>query len=644
MTTPDPFRWNKEGDCGLSIPRDTKHLVSHEVMYEGEITHIKDRSLFVDASIPSRRFFLAGALILGLMAALLGRAFWMQVIQGGTFRELADRNRLRRDVLPARRGIVRDREGRVLAENIPSFDVRMIERSLPAGPREREEALGRVGRLIGATVGEIEAVFASSTDPDDSVVVRRDIPYDRAIGVKILAADIPGLEVAVGSKRQYTLSSELPTLSHVLGYISGITREELKTKKSEGYRQIDLIGKTGVEASYESQLRGVPGEKVYEVDARHRVTATVGEREPVDGQDLYLTLDLDLQRAAEKQLKAAIERAKIKRGAVVILDPRDGSILALASWPAYDNNIFSGTVSSTQYKALIVNPEHPLLPRAWAGAYPSGSTIKPVISAAALAEGIVTPRTVVYSVGGLRIGPWFFPDWKPGGHGATDVRRAIAWSVNTFFYYVGGGYDRFVGLGVDRLTNWMRRFGLGSKTGLDIPGEVAGFVPSREWKEKVKNERWFIGDTYNLSIGQGDLLVTPLQVALFTAEIANGGYKLTPRIGMKYGRPDEHVVEVASGRSEERVAAADVVQTVRFGMRDTVIYGSGRALADLPFPAAGKTGTAQWRSDKANHAWFTSFAPFEKPEIVVTVLLEEGEEGSRTAVPVAEEILRVWGY
>ena len=188
---------------------------------------------------------------------------------------------------------------------------------------------------------------------------------------------------------------------------------------------------------------------------------------------------------------------------------------------------------------------------------------------------------------------------------------------------------------MDRLTDWMRRFGLGSKTGLDMPGEAAGFVPSREWKEKVKGERWYIGDTYNLSIGQGDLLVTPLQVALFTAEIANGGLKITPHF-MKYqtsnvGRP-----------TSERVAPEDAVQTVRLGMRDTVIYGSGRALAGFPVPVAGKTGTAQWRSDKANHAWFTAFAPFEKPEIVVTVLLEEGVEGSRTAIPVARAVLDAW--
>ncbi|MFH1077888.1 MAG: penicillin-binding transpeptidase domain-containing protein, partial [Patescibacteria group bacterium] len=209
-------------------------------------------------------------------------------------------------------------------------------------------------------------------------------------------------------------------------------------------------------------------------------------------------------------------------------------------------------------------------------------------------------------------------------------------------YHIGGGYEGFVGLGVDKLTAWMRTFGLGAKTGLDVPGESAGFVPSQAWKESVKGERWYIGDTYNLSIGQGDLLVTPLQVASYTSTIANGGFAVVPHFGLKHSRPDEESVTVPVRRSEERIASEEAIETVRLGMRDTVAYGSGRALAGMPFEVAGKTGTAQWRSDKDNHAWFTAFAPFDNPQVVVTVLLEEGVEGSSTAVPVAKEILQAW--
>jgi penicillin-binding protein 2 len=245
----------------------------------------------------------------------------------------------------------------------------------------------------------------------------------------------------------------------------------------------------------------------------------------------------------------------------------------------------------------------------------------------------------VLSNGGIRVGQWFFPDWKAGGHGVTNVRSAIAWSVNTFYYYIGGGYGSFDGLGVDRISRWMHQFGLGSRTGIDLPSEAAGHVPDPAWKLANRKEQWYVGDTYNLSIGQGDLLVTPLQVALYTSEIANGGKKLIP-----------HLFQSASGTgaglsftTTTRVGAPDAAyQVVREGMRDGVVYGSGRALSALPFAVAGKTGTAQWNSQANTHAWFTSFAPYERPEIVVTVLLEEGGEGSSVAVPVARQVLSAW--
>jgi penicillin-binding protein 2 len=626
----DPFRWRTEGE-GMRVNRDASEMVQHEIMYEDDITHIKHHPLYMGSSIPISRFRVMLGLVFFLVMGLMGRAFWMQIVNGASFKDLAERNRLRHDIILPRRGIIRDRNGKVLAENVPAFDVRITERLLPEDLNQREELLASLGRVIGMPVGDIEGLMASSTDPDERLVLKRDIPYDRAIAVNIFSADAPAVEVAVGSKRKYPESKDIPSLSHVLGYVSGINRDELEKRRDEGYRQIDVIGKAGIESTYESMLRGNPGERLLEVDSMHKITAVVGEKESVDGKDLTLSIDLDLQRAADHALQKGMDAAKVKRGAAIVMNPRDGSILAIVSLPAYDDNIFSGSVSSTLYRELIENPDHPLLPRAWAGTYPSGSTAKPVISVAALAEGIITPKTTVFSTGGLKVGPWFFPDWKAGGHGAVNVRSAIAWSVNTFFYYVGGGYDRFVGLGVDKLTEWMRKFGLGSKTGIDVPGEASGFVPSREWKEQTKSERWFIGDTYNLSIGQGDLLVTPLQVASFTSTVANGGFIVTPKIG-----------DTPVKRAADRIASEYVVETVRLGMRDNVTYGSGRALSDLPFPAAGKTGTAQWRSDKDNHAWFTSFAPYDNPEIVVTVLLEEGKEGSSTAVPVAKEILKAW--
>ncbi|MCR4278588.1 MAG: penicillin-binding protein 2 [bacterium] len=638
----DPFLWRKEGEYGLELDLDSSSSIRHEVLYEEDISSIADTAMRVGDPIPRRRFFLVQLTIGFLIALLVVRAGWIQVWEYDSHLARAEGNRLRTEILPARRGLIRDRNGVILAENTPSFDVLLLRRFLPLDPAEMGEVLGALGREIGMSIEDVQHDLDDADINEDHVLIQRDIPYEQAISIQILASTYPAIDVVVGHKRKYAYSNEFISLSHILGYVGLVNPKELAEHRAEGYRQVDGIGKTGIESSNESTLRGTPGARIFEVDSKHQITATVEERLPIDGEDLYLTLDFQLQKMAEESLKKVLANRNVKRGVAIALDPRDGSILAVVSLPAYDNNFFSGQVSSTEYARLIQDESHPLLPRAWAGTYPSGSTIKPVVAVAALEEGIVTPKTSVFSVGGIQIGPWFFPDWKAGGHGMTNVRFAIAWSVNTFFYYVGGGYQDFVGLGVDRLTSWFRAFGFGAQTGLDVPGELSGFVPSQQWKLETKGEGWFIGDTYNLSIGQGDLLVTPLQIARMTAEVANGGYAVTPHFVKSTGCGEQEAECLADGAQGDRIASELSVATVRQGMRETVVYGSGRALAGFPVPVSGKTGTAQWRADRENHAWFTAFAPFNDPEIVVTVLIEEGEEGSVTAVPVARDILWEW--
>jgi penicillin-binding protein 2 len=263
-----------------------------------------------------------------------------------------------------------------------------------------------------------------------------------------------------------------------------------------------------------------------------------------------------------------------------------------------------------------------------------------VISIAALEEKIIDERTSFLSTGGIRIGQWFFPDWKAGGHGITDVRKAIAESVNTFFYYIGGGYQDFIGLGVEKIVKYAKLFGLGAQSGIDLPGESAGFLPTEEWKEKVKGEAWYIGDTYHMAIGQGDVLVTPLQVANYTAVFANGGKLYRPHLVKEIlSGNDKPIREVETVPVRENFVSNYNMNIVRQGMRQTVTGGSARSLSTLPVTVAGKTGTAQWSSQKANHAWFTGFAPYENPQIIITVLVEEGVEGSTISVPIAKEVL-----
>lgn len=629
---------------GMHVTLEDPEVVRHEVYFEESVTTVRDRPLFVGDRFSQKRIFLFSALMIISLALLIGRAAWMQIVQAESYSLQADANRLRKTPIWPRRGMIRDRQGIVLADNVPRFQVTMTPGRLPSGEEERLLLLGRAARLLGLSVRELtDAADVTGFARDEASLVAQDLSYPQAMNVAVALPSLPGFALEVRPKRRYPLSAEIPSISHVIGYVGKLSPEEYELRRQSGYRRADEIGKTGVERTYETDLRGTIGEQISEVDALGRHQANVRAAPSVDGQELHLTIDARLQRIAEQAFAEQASHANTTRGAVIALDPRNGELLVAASFPGYDDNVFSGGVSSTVYQALTTKKDQPLFPRAWAGAYPSGSTVKIVISAAALAEGVVKPGTHVLSVGGIRIGSWFFPDWKAGGHGSTDVRHAIAWSVNTFFYYVGGGYESFLGLGSDRLASWMKKFGLGERTGIDLPGEATGFVPTRTWKESTTGEKWYVGDTYNLSIGQGDLLVTPLQVAAYTSAIANGGALVTPHVLREAGNADsgEFQAKPFPFRSETIVDDATLA-VVRAGMRDAVTFGSARALSILSFPVAGKTGTAQWSSTGNTHAWFTGFAPYDHPEIVITVLLEEGGEGSSYAVPVARKVLEAW--
>jgi penicillin-binding protein 2 len=267
-----------------------------------------------------------------------------------------------------------------------------------------------------------------------------------------------------------------------------------------------------------------------------------------------------------------------------------------------------------------------------------------LIAVAALQEGIINKNTTFLSTGGITIDKWNFVDWKAGGHGLTNVTRALAWSINTFFYYIGGGYQNFVGLGVDKIVQYLKEFNLAKKTGIDLPGESEGFLPSKQWKEETKKEPWYVGDTYNLSIGQGDLLVTPIQTAVWTSAVANGGHVIAPRIVAASVNPvtKETTLTKITVNNENIVSSANM-DIVKQGMRECVVSGSCQMLRSLPFTSGAKTGTAQWSATKENHAWFTAFAPYNQPKIVVAILIEEGKEGSTAAQPIARDFLSWWG-
>jgi penicillin-binding protein 2 len=411
-------------------------------------------------------------------------------------------------------------------------------------------------------------------------------------------------------------------------------------KHGNEYSALDYLGKSGLEYFWETELRGKNGKKSIEVDALGREKKVVGEQLPIDGYNLKLSLDLPLQQKAEEVTQSWLDKLRLGKASVVIINPQNGEILSLVSLPGYDSNLFAKGISQADYKSFLDNVNHPLLNRAISGEYPSGSVIKPVIALAALEEKVINDKTSFLSNGGLRLGQWFFPDWKAGGHGVTNVYKAIAESVNTFFYYIGGGHQDFQGLGLDRLTKYLRLFGLGEKTGIDVNSEAVGFVPSAQWKEETKGEQWYIGDTYHLAIGQGDLIVTPLQIAASISAIANGGTLYKPHLVSEILDKDNNLVRGISPEILSQIpVSSENVEIIRNAMRQTVTSGSARSLSELPVEVAGKTGTAQWSTKADPHAWFVGFAPFDQPTFLIVVMVEEGEEGSTVSVPIAREIM-----
>lgn len=573
-----------------------------------------------------------------LMFVLFAKSAWLQIVKKDYYYSMAEGNRIRVERIEAKRGIIYDRQNNPLVRNVANFLLYVIPADLPAEENARAATIEEIATILGDKKGAeikeaIMRIEPKSFEAYQPFFIADNIEYEKAMLLYLKSSQWQGVVLSNKTRRDYDLSS--PSLSHILGYTGKISEEELKKAGNE-YSPIDYIGKTGIENFWESELKGTGGKKQIEVDALGREKKIASQIEAEDGRNLVLAVDLGLQ----KKMEEVIVKARVKKGAALAIDPASGEILALASFPFYDNNIFARGVTAKELEEIIGNPNKPLFNKAVSGEYPSGSAIKPVMAAAALEEGVINEHTSFMSIGGIKINEWFFPDWKAGGHGATNVRKAIAESVNTFFYYIGGGFGDFKGLGADRIVKYGKLFGLGQETGIDLIGEASGFLPTKEWKENKKGERWYIGDTYHLAIGQGDLLVTPLQVAAFTAVFANGGSLYRPHLVRQILSSDDKVIkEIKEEPVRKNFISKNNIEIVRQGMRQTVTAGSARSLSDLPVAAAGKTGTAQWSTKKPPHAWFTGFAPYDNPQIVITVLVEEGGEGSSAAAPIAKEIL-----
>jgi penicillin-binding protein 2 len=567
---------------------------------------------------------------------LICRLVFLQVISGERYTFLSENNRVRIKRVAGTRGMIFDRQGQLMVDSRPSFDLIFV----PEDASEPQETLRLLARYLKRDEKELLKVFEEGKGRAafDEMVLGRDIDWSAVVAVETHQLELPGISLRARPRRSY---ADGPMAAHVLGYLGEINQRQLKILKDQGYVIGDEIGQYGLERRWEELLRGQSGGQQVEVDALGRRVRVLHEVTDVPGYTVHLTLDRELQAAAYEALKG-------KQGTIVALDVSSGAILALASTPAFDPNIFARGVKSDEWSGLIKDQLRPLSNRATQGQYPPGSTFKIIMAIAGLEEGVVQPEAYIQDPGFFPFGNRQFRDWKKGGHGAVNLHRAIVESCDTYFYQLGPK------LGVDRIAKWARAFGLGEKTGIALDDERAGTIPDTEWKRKRFRQPWFPGETVSVAIGQGYVTVTPLQLANMMAAVANGGKLYRPYLVSKVESLDGATVrEYGPELIRSIQLKADTVNRVQKALAD-VVHGAGGTGGAARSPAiliAGKTGTAQVIEMKGaylksehlsyfnrDHAWFVSYAPVEKPQVAIAVLVEHGGHGGEAAAPMAKKV------
>ncbi|HEY6865860.1 MAG TPA: penicillin-binding protein 2 [Candidatus Eisenbacteria bacterium] len=577
------------------------------------------------------RYTLLVAIALAGFALVIIGLLQLQVVDHDKYVLLSKENRVRLEVIRAPRGSIYDRHGGLLADSAPSFSI--VYRPFPVEstervvPQMRPDWTPRVASLTGLDTSEVRARIAFANRSGQTAILRRDAPFAVLAAVEETRSELPGIETQVEPLRHYPHGA---LAAHLLGYAGEINQDELDARADHGYHLGDLVGRTGVEKSFEDILRGRDGAEFVVVNAMGRRVAKLSEgprQQPVPGHDIVLTLDLKVQKAMEEAM------AGVERGAAVALDPRDGSILGLVSRPAFDPNEFSHGLSQARWDKLSSGGANPLLDRAIQGVYPPGSTFKTVTMTAALRSGVVSPGTRLEPCyGGYQFGARWFACWKKAGHGSLDLIGALENSCDTYFYQLGPK------VGLTPLEEAARGYGLGNRTGVDLPQEARGLIPSIAWYDKRWGTgRWPKGLLLNLAIGQGELLVTPLQLALLMAEVAEDGRPIRP-----------HLVEAVRGVTEFHPdkppqpgvdASPSVWRALQKGLEAVVATGTGTAARVPGVRVAGKTGTAQNPHGK-DHALFACYAPVDSPSIALAFVVENSGHGGSIAAPLAARVLR----
>ncbi len=617
----------------------------HATRWEDNLTPFYESSGVAHEEFAGKNRLLALKLFLVVVVGILClRLFQLKVVQGSAFKQQAATNFTRFHQISASRGIIFDSLGTPLVLNEPDYVLSALPAQLPRAAAARDAVATKLSTLLNVPAIDVQTALTTAFKLNHaSVPLKFSLSRDQGIEMITKSSDFPGLQLDIESKRNYTGST---AFSQILGYLTQVSDDDLKADTF--YQNGDKIGRDGLERYYENQLRGVKGVGEIEVDAKGKqITVRSDPNQlPQSGRNLVLTINKNLQSTVQTALENGIRTAKGAGGVAIVLDVRSGAILAMASAPTYDNNVFSAA-NNTDAINQLYSPDSgtPLFDRAIAGLYPPGSTFKTITASAGLQEGVIKANTILQTPGFLDVGGSKFIDWiygaSGGNFGSLNVVGALTHSSDVFFYQVAAGYNQLTGLGSDRLKHYADLFGLESQTGIDLPGEKKGVIPSQSEYAALQKD-WYWGDTAHAGIGQGYVLVTPLELCDAIAAIANGGTLYQPYLVKSIETSGTDPQQVTAPKvTRANVVSSSVLQTVRQGMRGTVNDPGGTApqLKSLPVIVAGKTGTAQTDKIRQNHAWFVSFAPYDNPQIATVVLVEQGGEGSQTAVPITKEIL-----
>jgi len=581
--------------------------------------------------------FFAG--IIALISLLFIRTFQLQVFQNKDFLAMAEENKYIFYEIKAERGVIYDKNLKQLVFNQSSFDLFLDKSKLPQSEREKLQVLKEVSQILNTNLKDLENKILESSDI--ILKIAKDLDHQTLIIFETKTKELPGFWVENKSKREYLNGEDL---AHILGYLGKIKTEEMGSQINGAYNILDYVGRSGLESYYEEILRKNLGKVQIEKDVRGNVISKETVSLPEPGKSLVLYLDSGLQNKIKEELERKLKDVGSVHGVAVALDPNTGGVLALVSLPSFDSNSFSQG-NQEEIGKILNDKKEPLFNLAISGLFSTGSIIKPFLASAALEEKIISPEKKIYSPGYIEVPNRYDPgiiykflDQAPPNW--YDMRGAIAISSNVYFYTIGGGFGSQEGLGPTRIKKYLELFGWGEKTGIDLPGEVQGLIPSPEWKKEVKKEGWWDGDTYNMSIGQGNILATPLQLASAFVAIANGGKLFQPQIVKEIIDSDKKIIEENQPKLvRDNFIKPENLQIAREGMRQAVIAGSATVLSNLPAKVAAKTGTAETGKKNVYHKWITVFAPYDDPQIVLTIMVENVPGLQTTVLPIAKAIL-----